>query len=104
TSKHPRLPARRFEAEMSIGEGCGNATALRAIEQAELHQVWFVNLLDGIFFFAAGSRKGAESHRASGIFLQNREHEGAIDFVEAMLIHAQHLQGFLCHRESDVAL
>src|SRR4029077_21263616 len=62
TSKQARLPARRFEAEMFIGEGCRRAAALRAIAQAELHQVRFVDLLDGIFFLADGSRKGAEPH------------------------------------------
>jgi hypothetical protein len=60
----------------------------RAVEQAELHQIGFVDFLDGIFFLADGSRNRAESDRAAGIFLQNREHEVAVDFVEAVLIDA----------------
>ena len=50
--KQAMLLAGGFETEVFVGEGSGDAAALGAVEQAELHQVRLVDFLDGVFFFA----------------------------------------------------
>lgn len=48
-----RSKAPRFgQSEMLVGKRGGDAAALCAVEQAELHQIRLVDFLDGVFFFA----------------------------------------------------
>src|ERR1700730_6816900 len=70
-SKQAVLLARRFKAEVFVGVCCSDAAALGAVKQAELHQIRFVNFLDGIFLFTERSRNRIESDRPAGIFLKN---------------------------------
>src|SRR4029077_4735103 len=57
------------QAEMFVGQRGGDAAALGAVEQAELHQVGLVDFFDGVFFFAERRGDGIEADRAAGIFL-----------------------------------
>ena len=98
------LGARRLEAEMFVGQRRGHAAALGAIEQAQLHQVRLVNLLDGIFFFAERSGDGIQAHGAAGKFLDDREHEIAVHFVEAVFIDAEPVERFAGDVGGDAAL
>src|SRR5882672_289729 len=82
--KQAVLLAGRFDPEMLISKSGSDAAALCAVEQAELHQVRLVDFLDGVFFFAEGSRNCIEPDRPAGIFLQDGEHQVAVHFVEAM--------------------
>ncbi len=86
------LASRRFDAEMFVRESGGDAPALRAVEQTKLHQVRFVNFLDGVFFFAKRGGDGVQSDGPAGIFFDDGHHQVAIHFVEAVLVHAEHLQ------------
>ncbi len=52
SAKQPGLAARFVHAEVFVGERRSYAATLRAVEQAELHQIWFVHFLDGVLFLA----------------------------------------------------
>jgi len=46
------LLAGRLHSKVLVGQRRGYPSALRAVEQPELHQVGFVDFLDGVLFFA----------------------------------------------------
>ena len=80
------------------------APAWGAVEQAQLHQVRLVNLLDGVFFLTERRGDGAYSHGPAGIFLDNREQKIAVHVIEPVFVHSQHRQGIASHAECDVTL
>src|SRR6266702_3677898 len=100
-SKQSRLTAGEFAAEIFVGAGGGHAPARGAVDQADLHEVGLVHLFDGVFFFGEHGGERAEADGAAGIFIEQREHEIAVHFVEALGVDAQHLQGFLRDRARD---
>ena len=103
-SEQARLAPGEFAAEILVSAGSGDAAAGRAIEHADLHQVRLVHFLDGVFFFAEHGGESAEADRAAGIFIEQSDHEVAVDFVEAVLVDAEHLEGFLGDLTGDTAI
>src|SRR6266849_9502542 len=77
-SKQVRLAARGVEAEILVRECGGHAPALRAVEQAQLHQVRLVDLLDGVFFLAERRRNRVQPYRPARILLDDGEHQVAV--------------------------
>ena len=68
-----------------------------------MHEIGLVHFLDGVFFFAEGGGERAEADRPAGIFIEQRDHEVAVDFVEAVFIDAEHVQRFLSDFAGDAA-
>src|SRR6266567_1191457 len=102
-SKQSRLTAGEFAAEIFVRARGGDAPARGAVDQADLHEVGLVHLFDGVFFFGEHGGEGAEADGAAGILVQQRKHQVAVHFVEALRVHTQHLQCFLRHRARDTA-
>jgi len=71
------------ETEVSVGLGGGAAAAGGALEEADLHEIRFVDVLDGRGFFGADSSEGGEADRATSVVLDNGGEEAAIGGVEA---------------------
>src|SRR5271165_5881247 len=94
--KQARLAPGKFASEIFVGARGGHAATRSAVEHADLHQIRFVHFFNGVFFFAEGGGERAEAHRAPAIFVDQRDHQVAVDFVEAVLIDADHAQGILC--------
>src|SRR5271165_265544 len=95
-TKQARLAPGKFASEIFVGARGGHAATRSAVEHADLHQIRFVHFFNGVFFFAEGGGERAEAHRAPAIFVDQRDHQVAVDFVEAVLIDADHAQGILC--------
>jgi hypothetical protein len=98
------LAAGGFAFEIFVSAGCAYAAAAGAVDHADLHQVGFVHFFDGVFFFAKGGGEGAYANGATAVFIDEGEHQVAIDFVEAVFVYAEHGQGFLGYGASDAAV
>ena len=68
-----------------------------------MHEIGLVHFLDGVFFFAEGSGQSAQPDGSTGIFIEQGDHEIAVDFVEAVFIDAEHVQGFTGDFAGDAA-
>ncbi len=68
-----------------------------------MHEVGLVHFFDGIFFFGERSGQGSQADGPAGVLVEQRNHQVAVNFVEAALIDAQHLQGFLGDGAGDAA-
>ncbi len=101
--KEARLASWEFAAKILVSTLGGDAAAWRAIEHADLHEVRLVHLLDGIFFFAQRGGKRAEAHGTAPILVEQGNHQVAVDFIQSMLIDAEHVQGFASHFPGDAA-
>ena len=86
------LAAGEFAAKVLVGAGSGNAATRGAIEHAHLHEIGLVHFLDGVFFFAESGGEGAETDGPAGIFIEESNHQIAVDLVEAVLIDAEHVE------------
>ena len=75
-----------------------------AVQQPELHQVRLVDFFDRVFFLAERGGDRIQAHRAAEIFLDNSQHQVAVDFVEAVLVNAEHRERVARNTERDVAL
>src|SRR6266851_409623 len=102
-SEEAGLAAGNFAVEVFVGAGSRDAAARGAVDQADLHQVGLVDFLDGVFLFAEGGGKRADADGAATVFIEQGEHEVAVDFIEAAFVDAKHGQGFLSDRASDAA-
>ena len=60
-----------IKPQMVVGAGGGDATAGGALDEAELDEVWFVNIFDCGLFFGHGGRDGAEADRSTVKFGDN---------------------------------
>ncbi len=98
-----RLALWLFAVEVFVRAGGGDAAAGRTIEHADLHEIGFVYFLDGVFFLAQGGGQSAQADGTTGIFIEQGDHEVAIDFVEAVFIDAEHVQGFAGDLARDAA-
>src|ERR1700739_723972 len=85
-----------FATEIFVGSRGGDTSAGRAVEHADLHEIGLVHFLYGVFFFAESGSESADTYRTAGIFIEEGEEEVAVDFIEAVLIDAEHFESFLC--------
>src|ERR1700693_2735151 len=90
STEKPRLAARFIQTKMFVSQRSSDAAALRAIQQAKLHQVRLVDFLECVLFFAHRRSDRAQTRRAAGIFLNDRQKQVAVHFVQSMIVHAQH--------------
>ena len=68
-----------------------------------MHEVRFVHFFDGVFFFAEGGGESTQPDWSTGVFIEQGDHEIAVDFVETLLIDAEHVQGFAGNFAGDAA-
>src|SRR5580700_8509835 len=71
-SAAPHLAGDLEIVECAIG---ADAAARSAVDEAELHQVRFVDFFDGVGFFVDRSGDGVHAYRAAAIFFEQREHD-----------------------------
>ena len=69
-----------------------HAPARRAVDEAELDQIRLVDFFDGRRLLVNGRRDGVHAHRPATVFVQQREHDLLVDFVEPVAIHFQQIQ------------
>src|SRR5207302_8541761 len=98
-----RLAPGRFAAKIFVRAWSGHAPARRAVDHADLHEIGLVHFFDGVFLFGERRGKRAEANRAAAVLVEQRQHQVAVHFVEAIFIHAEHLQRFLGHGARDAA-
>ncbi len=89
--------------EVFVGAGSGHAAARGAVDEADLHEVRLVDLLDGVFFFAEGRGERAHADGAAAVFVEQGEHEVAVDFIEAAFVDAEHGKSFLRDGAGDAS-
>src|SRR6266849_8199016 len=91
----------QIPAEVFVGARGGHSAAGGAVDHANLHQVGLVHFFDGVFFLGERCRQCAHADGAAGILVDQRDHQVAVHFIEAALLVAEHLQGFLRDRARD---
>jgi hypothetical protein len=92
-----------FAVEVLVGAVGGHAATGRAIEHADLHEVGLVDFFDGVFFLAQRGGERAQAYGTTGILVQQSDHQVAVDFIEAVFIDAEHVQGFSSDFAGDAA-
>src|SRR5262245_41897013 len=82
----PRIPSGRVEPEVAIRARRRDATAGRAIQEANLDQKRLVNVFDGVFFFADGGGDRVETDRPPAELVDDSTEQFAVDLIEAVLV------------------
>jgi len=95
-------PIRR-DAEMIVRELRGDASARRAVEKPDLHEERLVDFFDGVRFLGQHGGQRIHPDRAALIFLDDREQQTTVDFVEAVLIDFQHFERGFGRRSVNLA-
>src|SRR5687767_13672417 len=71
---------------MLVRERRCHAAAWRAIQKPDLNQIRLDDLLDRIFLFMNGSRQRADADWSTAEFLDDRQQQSPIHFVETISI------------------
>ena len=77
---------------MLVGQCRYAPTSGRAVQKTDLHQVRFVNILDGDRLLTHRCGKRIQSHRSSAEGLDNRLQHPPVNGVQAQLVHLQRPQ------------
>src|SRR3979490_2499640 len=88
---------------MVIGQLGGDSSAGSSVQEAYLDEEGFVDFFDGVGFFCQSCCQGVQADRTSLIFLDDDQEEFAVDFVEAVAIYFEHLQGGLRCGQVDLS-
>ena len=88
---------------MFVGELRGDAPAGRAVQKPNLDEERLVDFFNRVRFFGERCRQRAHPDRPTLIFLDDREQQLAVDFVEAVLVDLEHLKRGLGGRKVDFA-
>src|SRR5216684_584513 len=102
-SEEAGLAAGNYAVEIFVSARSSDAAAGGAVDHADLHEVRLVDFFDGVFFFAEGGGKRADADGAAAVFVEQGEHEVAVDFVEAAFVDAEHGESFLRDGAGDAA-
>src|SRR5258708_4750422 len=89
------------ETEVLISELRGHAAARRAIEEADLYQVWFDDFFDRVFLFLNRRRQSTDAHRPAFKLFDNRQQQLTIHFVQTVSIHFHSIERIVCDIERD---
>src|SRR5579884_788619 len=85
------------DTEMLVSELGGDAAAGGAIQEANLDQKRLVDFFYRFGFFCQSGRQRVHADGATLILLDNGEQQLAVNLVEAVLVHFEHLEGgFRC--------
>ena len=77
---------------MGVGGGEHHPAAGRPGEEANLHQIRLVDILDGHRFLSDDRRQGVQAHRAAVIVPDHGLQHPPIHHVQAQLIHLQAIE------------
>ena len=77
---------------MLVGRWGADAPTGRAHDEAQLHQVGLVYVLDGHCVLACGGGQRVQSHGAAAELVHHRGQHVAVGAVKAQLVHVQHVQ------------
>ena len=75
--------------QMIVGKLCYAAASRCAGQEADLHQVRLIDILQSNRFFPDGCRKRFQSDRTAVLELYNRAQHSPIRCIQAQLIHFQ---------------
>ena len=88
---------------MLIGPPGDAPASGRAGEEAHLHQIGLVYVLQGDSFLVDGGRQGLQTHWAAAVVLNNGAEHPPVDGVQPQVIHLQGGQGHVGHLPGDDA-
>src|SRR6188472_3393339 len=97
-SPQSRIPPGRLEPEVAVRPGGRHTAARGAIQETNLDQKRFVNVLDRVFLFTDGRGNRVQSHGPAAKLLDDRLQQLAIHVVETVLVDFQKLQAGGRHR------
>src|SRR5579859_2551907 len=101
-SKERRLPTWGGDSEVIVRQLRSDTSSWSAIQESDLDEERFVNVLYGISFFCERSGKRVESNWSALIFLDDSQQQPAIHFVETVLVDLKHFERGLRRRLVDV--
>ena len=81
--------------EMRIRPRGGASPSWRALNQALLEQIRFVNVFNCAGIFSGAGGQGFEPDRTALVFFDHRFEQGAINPVEAEMIHFERVEGLV---------
>ena len=92
--------------DFKVVEGAAGADAATggAVEEAELHEIGLVDLFDSRGLFVDGGGDGVDADGATGVLVENREHDFLVDFIEAEAVDFEEIEGGHGDGEGDVAV
>src|SRR6266849_1879083 len=75
-----------LNAEMLVGQPCSYTSARRTIQEPYLNQERLIDFFQSVLLL--GQRRGqrTESHGPATVFLNNSQHQPAINFIKAVLV------------------
>src|SRR5256885_14324785 len=74
------------DAKMCIGQAGGDASSGSAVEKANLDEERLVDFFQRVRFFRQSGSQRVQAYWAASVFLNNREHQTAVNFIEAVPI------------------
>src|SRR5437763_10588587 len=80
---------------MFVSQSSGDASPGGAVEKSNLNEKRLVNFFKGIWLFRQGCSQSVQAYRATAIFLNDGQHQAAVNLIEPMLIHLEHVEGGL---------
>ena len=75
---------------MFVGKARSHAATRCAIKKSDLDQEWFVHFFERVFFFSERCCQRAQANRPTVIFLNDSEHQAAVNLVETVRVHLKH--------------
>src|SRR6266446_4124441 len=88
---------------MLVCEPGRDAAPGSALKEADLKQIGFVNVFDGIDFFAQDSGDRVDAHGAATESFDDSAQEFPVDVVETVLVNVEESEGVAGNRSRDLA-
>src|SRR5205809_5104259 len=79
-------------AEMFVSQSSGDASSGCTVEKPDLDEKRLVDFFQGVGLFRQGCGQGIQSYRATTVFLNDGQHQAAINLIEPMLIYFEHVE------------
>jgi len=74
------------DAEVLVGEAGGDAAAWGAVEETDLDEEGFVDLLQRVLLFGQRGGECVEADRAAVVLFDDGAQQAAVEFVEAVSV------------------
>src|SRR6185437_6201457 len=82
-------PAAIGDAEVLIGKACRDASTRGAGKETQLQEIWLVDILDGLNFFAGARRQCLDAYRPTVELFDDRAQDITITRIKSTLIYLQ---------------